>query len=98
MTRIPYYDAPSVAQLNADPSKYNGKEFMYVGSYQPKSKPPPGGATSPENAAFWLDTFSGPLWVALSAEPYVEPLPVDADGRAGEDVRVFGTIKLDNGK
>jgi hypothetical protein len=97
MTRIPYYDAPSVAQLRATPDKYAGKEFMYVGAYQPQDKPPANAGTKPDNPAFVLDTFSGPLWVTLSTQKYVVPLPTDADAHAGENVRLFGTIKVNNG-
>lgn len=97
MTRIPYYDAPSVVQLRAAPTKYADKEFMYVGTYQPTSKPPANAGSAPDDAAFALDTFSGPLWIVLSKENYVEPLPTDADSLAGQTVRVFGTVKIDNG-
>jgi hypothetical protein len=97
MTRIPYYDTPSMAQLRADPAKYDGKEFMYVGKYASKASPPGGAGNAPENAAFLIDTFSGPLWVVMSGEKYVLPLPADADARAGEVVRVFGTVKQNNG-
>lgn len=97
LTRLPYYDAPSVAQLRANPSKYEGKEFMYVGAYQPKANPPSDAGAPPENAAFALETFSGALWVTMLDAPYVGNPPPDADARAGELVRVFGTIKLNNG-
>lgn len=97
MTRIPYYDAPSVAQLRADPNKYDGKEFMFVGEYQPKTKPPAGAGTAPDDAVFVLDTFSGPLWISLSHEKYVPPLPAAADTLAGQVVRVFGTVKINGG-
>lgn len=97
LTRIPYYDAPSVAQLLANPTRYEGKEYMYVGAYQPKATPPATAGTAPENAAFVLDTFSGALWVKMLDAPYVDKLPPDADARAGQNVRVFGTIKLNNG-
>jgi hypothetical protein len=96
MTRIPYYDAPSVAQLRADPAKFAGKEFMYVGTFLPKANPPANAGSAPENAAFVLNTFSGPLWVALSQASYVLPLPEDADARAGEVVRIFGTVKTES--
>lgn len=97
MTRIPYYDAPSVAQLRANPAKYEGKEFMYVGTFLPKGNPPAGAGKSPKNAAFVLNTFSGPVWIALSREKYVLPLPADADTHAGEVVRIFGTVKQEDG-
>jgi hypothetical protein len=97
LTRIPYYDAPSVAQLNATPDAYEGKEFMYVGTYQPESTLQAGAGSPPENAAFAINTFSGPLWVVMSTESYVQPLPEDAASRAGEPVRVFGTVRVADG-
>lgn len=97
MTRIPYYDAPSAAQLKANPNKYDGKEFMFVGKYQPKANPPANAGAAPDDAAFVLETFSGPVWIALSKETYVKPLPADADASAGQLVRVFGTVKVNAG-
>lgn len=97
MTRIPYYDAPSVAQLRAAPDKYAGKEFMYVGAYGKLANAPAAAGAPPDKAIFWLDTFSGPLWVTLSTQKYVVPMPADADSHTGENVRIFGTIKLNNG-
>ena len=97
LTRIPYYDAPSVAQVLANPSKYDGKEYMYVGAYQPKTSPPANAGTAPEGAAFVLETFSGALWVKMIDAPYVGNPPPDADTRKGENMRVFGFIKLNNG-
>jgi len=98
LTRIPYYDAPTIAQVHADPAKYDGKEYMYVGKYQPISTAPPELGAPPENAWFWLDTFSGPIWVSKTVAPYVGPLPDNADSRAGELVRVFGTVHVKDGK
>lgn len=98
LTRIPYYDAPSVAQVRANASKYDGKEFMFVGGYQPTASPPQGAGAMPEGAAFALDTFSGPIWVKMVEASYVGNPPPDADTRAGENVRVFGVIKLNNGE
>ncbi len=97
LTRIPYYDAPSVAQVRANPAKYDGKEFMYVGAYQTKASPPSDAGAPPENAAFALQTFAGSLWVTMLDKPYVGKPPADADSRAGELVRVFGTFHLNNG-
>jgi hypothetical protein len=97
LTHIPYYDAPTAAQVRAYPTQYEGKEVMYVGAYQPKSNPPAAAGPAPGKAAFVLDTFAGPLWVTLSEAPYAIPPPANADSKAGQPVRVFGTIKLNNG-
>jgi len=97
LTRIPYYDAPSVAQLQANPKQYDGKEFMYVGAYQRKTNPPQGAGDPPPDAAFVLDTWAGPIWVTMAKQPYTVSPPADANSRAGQNVRLFGTIKLNNG-
>ncbi len=97
MTRIPYYDAPSVAQLMADPAAYEGKEFMYVGEYAPASSPPQGAGAPPESASFAIETFAGPLWVVMSTESYVTQLSDDADSKAGQPIRVFGTVNVADG-
>lgn len=97
LTRVPYYDAPSIAQVRANPTKYDGKEYMYVGAYQPKANPPSDAGAPPAKPAFVLQTFAGPLWVAMLDESYVGKLPADADSKAGQLVRVFGIIKLNNG-
>jgi hypothetical protein len=97
LSHIPYYDAPMVSQVLADPAHYNGKEYMYVGVYATKAKPPTNAGAPPPNAAFVLNTFSGPLWVVMLDKPYVGMPPPDADSRAGQLVRLFGTVKLYNG-
>ncbi|HZQ10342.1 MAG TPA: hypothetical protein VFD70_27435 [Anaerolineae bacterium] len=96
LTRIPYYDAPSVAQLRAAPSKYVGKEYMYVGSYDGKASSTQVGAP-PTSNAFLLNTFSGPIWVLLKNEPYVPSLPANANSKIGQLMRVFGTVTLKDG-
>lgn len=97
LTRIPYYDAPTIAQLRADPSGFAGKEFMYVGAFRPVTDAPPGLGAAPPGAAFILDTFAGPIWVALKQAPYVSPLPPDVPSREGELVRVFGIVTRADG-
>lgn len=97
LTRLPYYDAPSIAQIRANPTKYNGKELMYVGAYQPKASAPADAGPAPDNASYVMQTFSGPIWVVMSKELYVANLPADADSHAGQLIRVFGTVKLNNG-
>jgi len=97
LTRIPYYDAPSVAQVRADLTRFAGKEMMLVGRFVPPQAPPARVGTSPTNPAFVLDTFSGPIWVTLLDAAYVEPLPENVTNQPGQLVRVFGTIRLENG-
>lgn len=98
ITRIPYYDAPTIAQLRANTAKYLGKEFMYVGTYEGKENPPVEAGPAPDDKAFVVNTFAGPIWVTLSAAEYVNPLPVDLNSKKGQLVRLFGTIKEQNGK
>jgi hypothetical protein len=98
ITRIPYYDAPTVAQLRADTNKYLGKEFMYVGTYQGKENPPSDAGPAPTDNAFLVNTFAGPIWVTMSEAAYVLPLPADVDTKTGQPVRLFGTVKEKNGQ
>jgi hypothetical protein len=97
ITRIPYYDAPTIAQVRADPQKYNGKEYMYVGTYEGKDNPPAAAGAAPNDKAFIVNTFAGPIWVTMSNANYVFPLDPQADSKKGQLVRLFGTIKLQNG-
>ncbi len=97
LTRIPYYDAPPVAAVLADPLRYQGREFLYVGEYVSPSRPPQDAGQAPEGAAFVLDTYSGALWVTMLDAPHAVSLPGDADSRQGQLVRVFGTVRLENG-
>lgn len=98
VTRIPYYDAPTVAQLRADTNKYVGKEFMYVGTYQGNANPPAEAGPAPNENAFLVNTFAGPIWVTMLESPYVLPLPDDLNTKVGQPVRLFGTIKEQNGQ
>jgi hypothetical protein len=97
MTRIPYYDAPTVAQLRATPTAYDGKEFMYVGEYQPVADAPAGAGPAPESASYVLNTFAGPIWVVQKTGDGLYGLPADVEAHAGELARVMGTVKLNNG-
>jgi len=98
LTRIPYYEAPSVAQLRAAPIQYAGKEFMFVGNYQGTTNPPAEAGTPPADDAFVLNTFSGPIWVVLKNAAYVQTLPADAGSKIGQPMRVFGIVTLKDGK
>lgn len=97
VTRIPYYDAPTIAQVRAKPTQYEGKEYMYVGTYQGQDNPPSAAGAAPSEQAFIIDTFAGPIWATLSDAPYVFPFPADADSKKGQLVRVFGKIMLKDG-
>ena len=98
VTRIPYYDAPTVAQLRADTNTYLGKEFMYVGTYQGKENAPSEAGPAPNPNAFILNTFAGPIWVTMSEAAYVHALPADIESKKGQPVRLFGTVKAQNGQ
>lgn len=98
VTRIPYYDAPTVGQLRADTNKYLGKELMYVGTYQGKANPPAEAGPAPNENAFIVNTFAGPIWVTMSDAVYVHALPADIETKLGQPVRLFGTIKEQNGQ
>lgn len=97
VTRIPYYDAPTIAQVRANPAKYQDREFMYVGTYEGKENPPTAAGAAPNDNAFILNTFAGPIWVTMSDAPYVLDLPADIASKKGQLARVFGTIKSQNG-
>lgn len=97
VTRIPYYDAPTIAQVRANPSRYEGKEFMYVGTYEGEDNPPAAAGAAPSDNAFVLNTFAGPIWATLSDAPYVFPFPADADSKKGQLMRVFGKFVLKDG-
>lgn len=98
LTRIPYYDAPTIAQLRANTGKYLGKELMYVGTYQGRDNPPAEAGPAPGDKAFVVNTFGGPIWVTMSEADYVLPLPADMNSKKGQPVRLFGTIKEQNGQ
>lgn len=97
LTRIPYYDAPSVAQLKANPTKYEGRELMIVGEYQPRASAPQDVGAAPGDEAFVLNTFSGPIWVARKNVDYVPALSTLTDADAGKLVRVFGVVTVKDG-
>ena len=98
VTRIPYYDAPTLAQVRANPAKYADQEFMYVGTYKGNANPPAEAGAAPNDKAFILNTFAGPIWVTMLDAEYVRPLPADLDAQKGQLVRVFGKVKTANGK
>lgn len=97
LTRLPYYDAPSIAAVRAAPDKYDGKEFMYVGRVVPPRSAPASAGSPPANPAFVLDTFSGPIWVTMLDAPYVQPIPNALLQEPGQLARVFGTVRLERG-
>lgn len=97
LTRIPYYDAPSVAQLKANPTKYEGRELMLVGEYEPRASAPQAVGTAPGDEAFVLDTFSGPIWIARKNVDYAPALSTVSDADTGKLMRVFGVLTVKNG-
>lgn len=97
VTRIPYYDAPSVAQLRANAAKYDGKEFMYVGTYEGKTNASADAGAAPNENAFLINTLSGPLWVTMIDAAYTMPLPADLDAQKGKPVRVIGNVRVKDG-
>lgn len=97
LSRVPYYDAPSIAQVIASPNKYAGKEYMYVGAYASKANLSANAGAPPTDKAFLLNTWSGLIWVNLKSDSYVPQLPSDIDTHNGELMRVFGIVTLKNG-
>jgi hypothetical protein len=98
LTRIPYYDPPTIAQVRADPPRYEAREFMYVGTYQGNENPPADAGPAPGPDAFILQTFAGPVWVLLRDDPYVLPLDADAETRVGQLMRVYGVVTIVDGQ
>lgn len=97
LTRVPYYNAPSVAQLRAKPEQYRGREFMYVGDYRDKAGAPQALGAAPGDEAFVLDTWSGPIWVVRENADYAPPLNSLTATDAGKPLRVFGTVTIKDG-